>query len=67
MSADEVLALRGRNVGYAVTAPEWIEYGQSARWHYADCIVELTLDGQDGPYRVSKVVEREEEIELPAS
>ena len=59
MLADDVLKMRGRNVGFAVAAPEWIEYGKSAKWHYADCTVTLARDGEDGPYRVIEVVEGE--------
>ena len=55
MRADDVLKMRGRNVGYAVAGPEWIEYGQSAKWFYADCTVVLQR-GKDG-YRVTEVLE----------
>ena len=58
MKADEVLKMRGRSVGHATAAPEWIQYGQSARWHYADCSVTLERDGEDGPYRVTEVKEK---------
>ena len=55
MRADDVLKMRGRNVGYAVAAPEWIEYRKSAKWFYADCTVVLQR-GKDG-YRVAEVLE----------
>lgn len=61
MLADDVLKMRGRSVGYAVAAPEWIVQGRSVRWHYADCSVVLERDGEDGPYRVKEIEEREEE------
>jgi len=58
MRADDVLKMRGRNVGYSIAAPEWIGYGQSAKWFYADCTVVVQRDG-DGPYRVTEVLEKE--------
>lgn len=58
MRADELRKMRGRGPFDLVSPPEWVEYGQSAKWHYADCTVTLERDG-DGPYRVTEVVEVE--------
>ena len=57
MKADEVLKLRGRSRADAVAAPQWLEGGQSAVWHYQDCSVVLERTTEDGPYRVKEVVE----------
>ena len=57
--ADELLKMRGRSVGFAVKAPEWVKYGKSAQWFYADCTVKLEREG-DGPYIVTEVLETED-------
>jgi len=51
--------MRGRSVGFAVKAPEWVKYGKSAQWFYADCTVKLEREG-DGPYIVTEVLETED-------
>ena len=61
MRADDVLKLRGRSRAHSVAAPQWLEGGKSAVWHYQDCSVVLERDtvagGPAGPYRVKEVVE----------
>jgi len=56
MRADEVLKMRGRGKVYAVAPAEWLEYGKSAVWHYADCSLVLEKQEPSGIWRVSQVV-----------
>ena len=63
MKADEVLKLRGLSRLHAIGPAEWLEYGQSAIWHYADCDVVLARQGDDGVYRVVEMVEKGEDEE----
>ena len=56
-----MLKLRGRSRLHATKAAEWLEYGKSAIWHYADCDVVLERQGDGGIYRVVEVVEMEGE------
>ena len=55
MKAAELRKMRGRTILDSVAEPEWIEYGQSTKWFYADCTVVLQR-GKDG-YRVAEVLE----------
>ena len=57
MRADELRKMRGRGKFDLVAAPQWLEGGKSAVWHYQDCSVVLERTTEDGPYRVKEVGE----------
>ena len=68
MLADDVLKMRGRDITHSSAPPQWVKYGTSVKWYYADCSVLLARDGEDGPYRVIEVTETEgEDDQLPTS